>query len=190
MTEAYCSGVAKEQGQQEPTMRVAFYEPAGAKTDPSPFGSNLPPDLLEAALVAYGHDVSRIPVRGLGEGPLPASGDLNAVDSTEAAWLVGYFRSARRPPPDIWISSRVSCHAADPIGPAACAALGIPYVLAQPSIPVAGAGPATDGADQFRRTLGEAAATIVFSSAQAESFRQMLPKHDDRLIVLPPFIDL
>jgi glycosyltransferase involved in cell wall biosynthesis len=115
---------------------------------------------------------------------LPA-GEPNLTDNAEAAWLVGYFRSAERPPPDIWISSLVSGHAVDRIGPTASAALGIPYVLAQPSIPAA------DGdACQFRRAMAEAAATIVFSSAQAEASRRMLPEHGDRLVVLPPFIDL
>jgi len=171
-------------------MRVAFYEPPGARTDPSPFDGNSPVHLIEPALVAGGHEVSRIPVRTRGEGPVSAAGEPNPVDSAEVAWLTGHLRSAQRPPPDIWISSRVSCHAADPIGPAASAALGIPYVLVQPSIPMVGTASATDGAGQLRRTIAEADATIVFSSAQAESFRQMLPEHHDRLVLLPPFIDL
>jgi len=180
----------RESRQQEHTMRVAFYEPSGARTDPSPFDGNSPIHLIEPALVACGHDVSRIPVRPPEEGPMSAAGGPNPVDSAEVAWLTGYFRSAQRPPPDIWISSLVSCQAADPIGPAASAALGIPYVLVQPSIPTAGAASLNDGADQLRRTIAQADATIVFSTAQAESFRQMLPEHDDRLVLLPPFIDL
>ncbi len=171
-------------------MRVAFYEPPGARTEPSPFDGNSPAHLIEFALVACGHDVSRIPAQSLDEPPARAASELNPIDSAEAAWLVGYFRSAERPPPDIWISSLVSCRAPDRIGPAASAALGIPYVLAHPSIPAADSAPANDGAGPLRRTLAEADATIVFSSAQAESFRQQLPEHGDRLIVLPPFIDL
>ncbi len=171
-------------------MRVAFYEPPGARTDPSLFDGNSPVHLIERALIACGHDVSRIPVRTSGEGPISAAGEPNPVDSAEVAWLTDYFRTAQRPPPDIWISSLVSCHAADPIGPAASAALGIPYVLVQPSIPTAGTASANDGADRLRRTIAGADATIVFSTAQAESFRQMLPEQDDRLVLLPPFIDL
>ena len=165
-------------------MRVAFYEPPGARTEPSPFDGNNPARLIETALAACGHEISRIPVRSL-ETPAPATGEPNPVDDAEVAWLAGYFRSAERPQPDIWISSLVSHRAADRIGPAASAALGIPYVLAQPSITAD-----DDGAGQFRRTMATAAATIVFSSAQAEAYRQLLPEHDDRLIVLPPFIDL
>lgn len=171
-------------------MRVAFYEPHGARSDPSPFDGNCPAHLVESALLACGHDVSRIPARSLDERPVSAADEAHPVDSAEAAWLVGYFRSAQRPPPDVWISALVSCRAADRIGPIVCAALGVPYVLVQPSIPTAGAESVDDGAGRLRRAIAKADATIVFSSAQAESFRRLLPEHGDRLIVLPPFIDL
>ena len=171
-------------------MRVAFYEPPGARSDPSPFDGNNPADLIEPALIACGHDVSRIPVRSLGEGSVSAVDQPTPVDSAEVAWLISHFRSAHRPPPDIWLSSRVSCHAADPIGPAASAALGIPYVLVQPSIPTAGAAAAHDGVGHLRRAIAEADATMVFSTSQAESLREIIPDPDDRLVLLPPFIDL
>lgn len=168
-------------------MRIAYYEPRGASVDASPFEANGPAVLVEAALTACGHDVSRIPVRSA-DGPLREAGAPASVDSAEAAWLVGYFRSAERPPPDIWISSLVSAQAADPIGPAASTALGVPYVLVQPAIPSADA--ASDvGADLLRQTLAQADATIVFSSAEAEAFRRLLPEHGDRLVLLPPFIE-
>jgi glycosyltransferase involved in cell wall biosynthesis len=170
-------------------MRVAFYEPRGARIDSSPFDANGPAPLVKSALIACGHDVSRIPVRSLDERPARAADQSDTVDSAEAAWLVDYFRSAPRPP-DIWISSLVSRHAADPIGPSASAALGIPYVLVQPAIPQAGAGPLDEGTERLRGTLAQADATIVFSSAQAEAFRLLLPEHGDRLVVLPPFIDV
>ena len=171
-------------------MRVAFYEPPGARVDPSPFDGNNPANLVEYALAACRHDVSRIPARSLGEPPPGATGGLGSVDSAEVAWLVDYFRSAQHPPPDIWISSLVSCRVADRLGPASSAALGIPYVLMQPSIPLAGAAPADGGMGQFQRTIEAADGTIMFSSAQAESFHDVLPEHGERLIVLPPFIDL
>jgi len=61
-------------------------------------------------------------------------------------------------------------------------------VLVQPSIPPADAAPDT-GTDLLRRALAQADATIVFASAQAEAFRQLLPEQDDRLVLLPPFIE-
>src|SRR5262245_19090037 len=156
-------------------MRVAFYEPRGARTDASPFDVRDPAALVESALVACGHDVSRIPVRSPDERPRGTAGAPDDADSAEAAWLVDYFRTAQRPP-DIWISSLVSHHAADPIGPTASAALGIPYVLVQPSIPVAGPASPDEGFERLRRTVARADATIVFSSAQAEAFRRLLPE--------------
>ena len=171
-------------------MRVAFYEPHGARSEPSPFDGNDLTHLVESALIACGHQVSRIPVQSLDERPVAAADEPDRVDSAEAAWLAGYFRSAQRPPPDIWMSALVSCHAADRIGPAASAALGIPYVLVQPSLPTADAAFGEQSAALLRRTMAAADATIVFSSARAESFRRMLPEQDDRLIVLSPFIDL
>lgn len=171
-------------------MRVAFYEPPGARTDPSPFDGTNPADLVEPALVVCDHDVSRIPVRSLGEGPVSAAGQPNPVDSAEVAWLISHFRSAQRPPPEIWLSSRVSSHARDPIGPAVSAALGIPYVLVQPSLPTAGTASADDDVAYLRRAIAEADATMVFSTAKAESLRELIPDPDDRLLLLPPFIDL
>jgi glycosyltransferase involved in cell wall biosynthesis len=169
-------------------MRVAFYEPQGARIDASPFPVHDPASLIESALVACGHDVARIPVRSLGETPRGTVEESDAVDSAEADWLVDYFRSAQRPP-DVWISSRISRHAADPIGPTASAALGIPYLLVQPAIPAGGDSSDEDTA-RLRRTLARADATIVFSSAQAEAFRQLLPEHGEGLVVVPPFIDV
>jgi glycosyltransferase involved in cell wall biosynthesis len=169
-------------------MRVAFYEPRGARIEASPFTAHDPAAVVESALVACGHDVSRIPVRSPDERPRKTVGESDAVDSAEAAWLVDYFRSAQRPP-DVWISSLISRHATDPIGPTASAALEIPYLLVQPAIP-AGASSSDEDTAGLRRTLARADATIVFSSAQAEAFRQLLPEHGDRLVVLPPFIDV
>jgi len=167
-------------------MRIAYYEPRGTRAEASPFDANGPSVLVEAALAACSHDVTRIPVRSP-DRVHRAAGEPDSADNAEAVWLVGYFRSAERPPPDIWISSLVSRDAADPVGPAASAALGIPYVLVQPTIPPADAADA--GADFLRRTLAQADATILFSSAQAEAFRQLLPEQDDRLVLLPPFIE-
>lgn len=169
-------------------MRIALYEPREARIDPSPFPAHDPASLVESALVACGNDVARIPVQSLGEMPRGTARESEAVDSAEAAWLVDYFRSAQRPP-DIWISSRLSRHAADPIGPTASAALGIPYLLVQPAIPAAGDSSGEDTA-RLRRTLAQADATIVFSSAQAEAFRQLFPERSESLIVVPPFIDV
>jgi len=162
-------------------MRIAFYEPSGATAAPSPFGGRNPADLVAATLAACGHEVECVSV---------PSTDENAPESAaaEVAALVGRLRSAQHQPPDLWITSLRIPDAVDPIGPAARAALGIPYVLI-PSIPPAGRELSPGSADQLRRTLAQADATILFASAQAELFSQLLPDHGDRLVVLPPFID-
>jgi len=162
-------------------MRVAFYDPSEAAVAPSPFGGRDPADLVASALTACGHDVAGVYVPSLDEpGPQPAA--------ARVAVLVDRLRSPQNSPPELWITSLRAHDAVDPVGAAASAALGIPYVL-MPSIPVAGRDLSQDSAGHLRRTLGAADATILFASAQAELFSQLLPDHGDRLVLLPPFVD-
>lgn len=165
-------------------MRIALYRPPDPAADPYPFGDSRLADLVGRALTAAAHDLVRIPVRLPDDEAAVRQSDRGATAEVEVRWLVDYLRSAPRPPPDLWISLRVSGRAPDQIGPAVSAALHIPYVLLQPSGPDAG------DADALRRAIAAANATIVFSNALAESMRRLLPEHGDRLTVLPPFIDM
>jgi glycosyltransferase involved in cell wall biosynthesis len=157
-------------------MRVAFYDPSGAATASSPFGGRDPADLVAAAVAACDHDVECVSVAS----PEPAAADVAA--------LIDRLRSGQHQLPDLWITSLRSPGAVDPVGPVASAALGIPYVLV-PSLPPAGYELGDDRTEQLRRTLRQADATILFASAQAGLFSQLLPDHGDRLVLLPPFID-
>ncbi|MGE0119182.1 MAG: glycosyltransferase family 4 protein [Dongiaceae bacterium] len=156
-------------------MRVALYEPIDPAPDPPPFGESRLTDTLEAALVGLGHDVSRIPARSPED-----AGRLRRFDNpSEAHRLVTYLQSSSDRRLHLWLSIRVSERAPDAIGATAGAALDIPYVLVQPDL----------GRDDAR-AAGRADATIVFSSAHAAAARETLPQAGDRLIVLPPFIDM
>ena len=167
-------------------MRVALYEPPGPRSDSYPFGASRLADLVELALGICAHQVSRIPARPSDESIGPGFQEAGA----EARWLIDHFRTAQRPPPDIWISSRLSDRAVDVIGPAVSAAFGIPYVLLQPETPASETARDSREAREVLETVRAADAAIVFSSAHAASYRQAVPDPGDRLIILPPFIDL
>ncbi len=167
-------------------MRVALYEPIDPTPDPPPFGESRLTDTLEAALVRCGHEVSRIPARSPEDaGRLRRSG----TDSSEAHRFVTYLQSSPDRRPHLWISTRVSARAPDAIGATAGAALGIPYVLMQPDLVPDDAG-ATGLLPALRDAVDRADATIVFSSAHAAAVREAPQQPGDRLIFLPPFIDM
>lgn len=161
-------------------MRIALYEPVDPAPDPFPFGESRLTDTLEAALVGLGHEVSRLPVRSPEDG---------AAAPPEARRLVAYLQSSPDRRPHLWISTRVSERAPDTLGATVGAALDIPYVLVQPDLGRNDAG-AAGPSQVLGDAVGRADATIVFSSAHAAAVREAPQQPGDRLIVLPPFIDM
>lgn len=159
-------------------MRIALYQPAGPDRDPYPFGSSRVTALVAAALRLAGHEVERI-AAGTGE----ASGD--GIDR-----LAADLTPSGRPRPDVWISSRIDGRSGDGIGRAVCAALGIPHILLQPDIGRAAATGADGGSTIPAQAIAAANATFALSGAYAAKIAETLPEQADRLIVLPPFIDL
>jgi hypothetical protein len=102
-------------------------------------------------------------------------------------------RYRRRPPderPEVWLTCAASDDAPDWLGPIVSRGLGIPYVLVQPRVGPADAatGRATIGAP-LRSVLEKADAVVSFGNAGLADLRDLVDR-PDRLIELPPFLDL
>ncbi len=151
-------------------MRIALYQPARPDRDPYPFGSSRVTALMAAALRLAGHEVEQI-----------AAGTEPSGDEVDR--LVADLTPSGRPRPDVWISSRIDGRSGDGIGRAVGAALGIPHILLQPDIGRA-------GETLPAQAIAAANATFALSGAYAARIAEGVPGLADRLIVLPPFVDL
>jgi glycosyltransferase involved in cell wall biosynthesis len=169
------AGSAGGQTLEEQDMRIALYRPAESDGDPYPFGDSRAGELIAGALRLAGHEVE--------------PKELRCVSSNVEIRQVVADLTSSGPPPDVWISSQIDGRSGDRIGPAVSAALAIPYILLQPwfdrSVHAAGGKPAFPF-----QAIAAADATFVLSAAYAAKLAEHLPDHGDRVIGLPPFIDL
>jgi glycosyltransferase involved in cell wall biosynthesis len=157
-------------------MRIALYRPTESDGDPYPFGDSRVGDLIAGALRLAGHEVE------------PKELTCGSSD-IEIRQVVADLTASGRPAPEVWISSQVDGRYGDRIGPAVSAALAIPYVLLQPRLDRSAHAAGSDAAFPFH-AITAANATFVLSAAYAAKLAEHLPDHADRLVVLPPFIDL
>jgi hypothetical protein len=161
---------------EEQDMRIALYRPAESNGDPYPFGDSRVGELIAGALRLAGHEVEPKELRC-------GSSDV------EIRQAVAELTSSGRPPPDVWISSQIDGRSGDRVGPAVSAALAIPYVLLQPWFDRSAHSAGDKPAFPFQ-AIDAANATFVLSAAYAAKLAEHLPDHGDRVIGLPPFIDL
>ncbi len=168
-------------------MRIALYEAESASNDPHPFGDSRVTQLASAALELAGHRVDRVPAeteQGSNRSGDAAPGDHD-LDRIAAA-----FVSSAHARPDAWISSRIGGRFDAGIGRRVCDALGIPHILLQPRIDRIRGAERSDDTIFLRQAIADANATFVLSSAYTAIVREQVPAHADRVIVLPPFVDL
>ena len=173
-------------------MRIAFYAPLKPPTHAVPSGDRRVARLLINALVKTGHNVELASTLRTYE---PAGDEsiqvrLRDEGAQIANDLIAHWSGAGRDErPDLWFTYHVYYKAPDWIGPSVAAALGIPYVIAEPSFaPKRAAG---------RWALGHAAAG---ESIRAASL-MLCPIRDDvaclepllaagaAIRLLPPFLD-
>ena len=114
-------------------MNIAFYAPMKAPDHPTPSGDRTIARLLIAALGAAGYQAQTVStLRSLDVAGLPsAQADLADQAGVEAEWLVECLGLS---PPDVWLTYHCYYKAPDLIGPVVAGALGIPYLIAEPSI--------------------------------------------------------
>jgi glycosyltransferase involved in cell wall biosynthesis len=153
-------------------VRIVVFEPRDPAPDPPPFGESRLVADIELALRSCRHEVTRVAGR---------SAASSATLADEVVRLVAACQSEARP--DIWISCRVSNESVDGLGPAVSAALGIPYVLVQPR-----AGDDSGGA--IRDACAGADGIVIFSSGRAGSIARYLTERPERLVTLPPFVNM
>jgi len=117
-------------------MRIAFYAPLKSPTHGTPSGDRRVAGLLMDALARAGHRVELVSTfRSYdGDGDAERQAALRAQGGALGRRLAQQWLQA--PPgtrPDLWFTYHVYYKAPDWLGPVASAALGIPYVIAEPS---------------------------------------------------------
>ncbi|MGQ0676046.1 MAG: glycosyltransferase family 4 protein [Rhodospirillales bacterium] len=173
-------------------MRVAFYAPLKAPTHPRPSGDRRMARLLMRALEMGGHE----PALASGFRAYDPAGDagtqarLAAKGRRVADALIRRSRAlpaAKRP--QALFTYHLYHKAPDHLGPAVSAALGIPYVVAEPSIaPKRRKGNWAPGYAAAAAAVGRADAALCLIAVDAEGVRPAL-KRGARLTMLPPFLD-
>ncbi|MET1027151.1 MAG: glycosyltransferase family 4 protein [Dongiaceae bacterium] len=172
--------------------RIAFYAPLKAPDHPTPSGDRTMARLLIAAWRRQGAEIeiaSRLRTR-LSEADPLAQQRLARQGAATATRLIDSFR--QRPAalrPQAWFTYHLYYKAPDWIGPTVAAALGIPYLLAEASH----APKRADGAWAFNHAGAEqairaAAAIFCLNPNDKECLAPLVAP--DRLIDLPPFLDL
>ncbi|MFQ5935285.1 MAG: glycosyltransferase family 4 protein [Acidiferrobacterales bacterium] len=173
-------------------MRVAFYAPMKAPTDPVPSGDRKIARLFIRALDDGGHDVmlaSRFR-SWEGQGDEVKQQRLRNVGCRLATRVSRHYCAlpAGRQP-EAWFTYHLYHKAPDWLGPAVSRQLGIPYVVAEASYaPKQAAGPWAMGLEAAATAIASAAAILALKSYDIPC---LLPLLDDprRLVRFKPFLD-
>ncbi len=173
-------------------MRIAFYAPMKSPTHSTPSGDRRVAGLLMEALARGGHRVELASTfRSYdGDGDAERQGALReqglALGRRLAAqWLAGPAEAR----PDLWFTYHAYYKAPDWPGPEASAALGIPYVIAEPSHAGKRAGGSWEighrgAAEAIRR------ANLLLCPIQDDTEGLIqVGAAPDRVETLPPFLD-
>ena len=171
-------------------MRCLFLAPLKAPDHPVPSGERTMARLFMRLLASLGYEVVLAStLRSFCAQPGPAHWDgMRAAADEEVARLLAELRAG--PAVACVFTYHVYYKAPDLIGPALARALGVPYVIAEPSrAPKRATGPFAQG-----HALAEAAidaATLLLTPTAAD--REMLELHrpaPQRIVDLKPFLDL
>jgi len=171
-------------------VRVAFYAPLKPPGHPVPSGDREMARLWLRALERGGHRpllAARLrSYEGRGDGERQRR--IAALGARLARRLVGRWRAA--PPgerPDCWLTYHPYYKAPDWIGPPVCAALGIPYLVAEAShAPRRAGGPWAAGHRATEQAVAAAAAVLVLNPRDRPCLE---PLAGARLRAFAPFID-
>lgn len=167
-------------------MRVAFYAPLKSPAHPVPSGDRRMARLLLAALRVAGHEVEvASEFRSYdGAGDPERQQALAAEGAAEAARVLARLAAA---PPDLWLTYHLYHKAPDWLGPPVCRALGLPYVVAEPShAPKRAGGPWDLGYRAAAAAIGQARLVLCLTR---HDMTCVAPLVSGRLEWLPPFID-
>ena len=169
-------------------MRIAFYAPMKAPGHRVPSGDRAVARALVAALSALGHEVALASAfRAFDRGDPARQRRLARKGAAVARDLVAAWRGAA---PDLWFTYHLHHKAPDHLGPRVAGALGLPYVVAEPSV-------------AFKRRRGPWAgghASVLAALARADVLMPMTREDRDGLVAagvpgeriapLAPFLDV
>ncbi len=170
-------------------MKIAFYAPLKPPSHPQPSGDRLMARSLLSALRDAGHDVSLASQFRTWDGVGDSERQLRLKDIGNKLGHRLLRRYAQEnAAPDLWFTYHVYHKAPDWIGPLVCAALSIPYVLAEASYaPKQTKGPWRIGQEQCRRCIRSAQALISLNDQDLPCLRTVMdPKC--MLVDLKPFL--
>ena len=172
-------------------MRVAFYAPLKPPDHPVPSGDRRVARLFLDALRRAGHEpflASRLrSFDGMGDPARQAR--LAALGQRTAARLLRRWQETPGTAPELWFTYHLYYKAPDWLGPSVCAALGIPYVIAEASHAAKrAAGAWAPGHRAVEQALRRADAVIGLNSADRAGVMPLL-RQPQRWFALPPFLD-
>ena len=173
-------------------MNIAFYAPLKAPDHETPSGDRRMADLLLTALKVAGHDphiASRL--RSYDSAGNPSrQAEIRDTGIDEAAALADRYEALSADQrPAAWFTYHLYHKAPDWIGPAVCAALKIPYLVAEASVAAKHAdGPWADGQAACVSAIRRAGAVLSLNDDDDEAVLPLLD-NSDRLIPLKPFLD-
>jgi glycosyltransferase involved in cell wall biosynthesis len=171
-------------------MRIAFYAPLKPPHHPVPSGDRAMARLLMTALEHAGHEVELASeLRSHRREPDPTELEaLHEAAGTETDRLTQVY--ARGAAPDLWFTYHLYYKAPDLIGPRIAARLGIPYVTVEASHALKrNANAWRDWQRPVEDALRQGALHICLTQRDRAGLAAYLG-HDERLVDLPPCIDV
>ena len=173
-------------------MRIAFYAPLKPPTHATPSGDRRVAGLLMDALLRAGQRVELVSTfRSFdGDGDVARQNALRKQGEALAQRLAAQWSAAPRElRPALWFTYHLYYKAPDWLGPAISSALGIPYVVAEPSFaPKRAGGPWTIGHEATEAGIRQATLVICPSRDDVACVERLIAK--DRVVLLPPFLDV
>ncbi len=173
-------------------MRIAFYAPLKAPTHPTASGDRRVARLLMDALQLAGHTVELVSdLRSFdGAGDMARQQALQREGHAVAQALIDRWQGASKcDRPTLWFTYHVYYKAPDWLGPTVCAALGIPYVVAEAShAPKRLSGPWAMGEAAVQAAIRQAD-MLLCPTAHDVAGLQLVALTHTRIERLPPFLD-
>ena len=173
-------------------MRIAFYAPMKAPTDPLASGDRRMAQLFMQALAQGGHAVtlaSRLSSHD-GRGDAGRQRRIAELGARMAERLVRRYRALpHRQRPELWFTYHLYHKAPDWLGPRVSEALDLPYLVAEASVAAKQAGGRWDlGYRSCLAALAAARAVITINSADRAGIEPWLAA-SCQAIVMKPFLD-
>lgn len=173
-------------------MRIAFYAPMKSPTHGTPSGDRRVAGLLMEALAQAGHRVELASTFRAydGAGDAQRQAALRTHGVALAGRMAEQWRAGRSDArPDLWFTYHVYYKAPDWLGPAASAALGIPYVVAEASYaPKRAGGPWTIGHEATGDAVRRADLVLCPTHDDLACLEPLVAARE-RIVLLPPFLD-